>query len=252
MSGRYGSGLQPLRGQNNVQGGGDMGAIPNRLPGFQDILDPETRAEVRGRLGHRHPAALRAEPDRDVRGHGGGRAASAVYCIGENPAQSEADSGQAVERLRALDHLVVQDIFLTKTAELADVVLPATAGVVPRRTARRPTASGGCSAYARPSRRPARPARTSTSSATSPHGSATTGSTRTPRPSGTSCGRSPPTTTGMTYERLEEHQGIQWPCPEHGPARTDLPARAVVGRRTRTGAAGSRPSGSSSTTRRST
>ena len=55
--GRYGSGLQPLRGQNNVQGGGDMGAIPNRLPGFQDILDPETRAEVRVGVGHRHPAA---------------------------------------------------------------------------------------------------------------------------------------------------------------------------------------------------
>ena len=49
--GRYGSGLNPLRGQNNVQGGGDMGAIPNKLPGFQDVLDDEARAEVRRRVG---------------------------------------------------------------------------------------------------------------------------------------------------------------------------------------------------------
>ena len=58
MSGRYGSGLQPLRGQNNVQGGGDMGAIPNRLPGFQDILDPDDPAEVR--VGPGTPSSSRA------------------------------------------------------------------------------------------------------------------------------------------------------------------------------------------------
>ncbi len=56
------------------------------------------------------------------------RSLRAVYCIGENPAQSEADGDRAVRRLKELDFLVVQDIFLTKTAELADVVLPATAG----------------------------------------------------------------------------------------------------------------------------
>ena len=58
--GRYGSGLNPLRGQNNVQGGGDMGAIPNRLPGFQDILDPEARPKFERRLGPRDPAASTA------------------------------------------------------------------------------------------------------------------------------------------------------------------------------------------------
>ena len=58
--GRYGSGLNPLRGQNNVQGGGDMGAIPNRLPGFQDILDDEVRATFDAAWGSTIPAAATA------------------------------------------------------------------------------------------------------------------------------------------------------------------------------------------------
>ena len=62
-----GSGLNPLRGQNNVQGGGDMGAIPNKLPGFQDIeRDAEARARVRGCLGRADPPAVRLAPDADV------------------------------------------------------------------------------------------------------------------------------------------------------------------------------------------
>ena len=73
--GKWGSGLQPLRGQNNVQGGGDMGAIPNKLPGFQEILDDVARGEVRRRLGLVDPRAARPPPDRDVRGDGAGRAA---------------------------------------------------------------------------------------------------------------------------------------------------------------------------------
>ena len=85
----------------------------------------------------------------------------ALYVIGENPAQSEADAKHTRELLAGLDHLVVQDIFLTKTAELADVVLPAArlAGARPR--ARSRTASGACSACARRSTRPARRATTS-------------------------------------------------------------------------------------------
>jgi formate dehydrogenase major subunit len=124
--GRYGSGLNPLRGQNNVQGGGDMGAIPNRLPGFQDILDPAVRArfgaaygrEIQPRYGMHLTQMLEAMDRREL---------TTAYCVGENPAQSEADSARTVERLSDLDHLVVQDIFLTRTARLADVVLPASA-----------------------------------------------------------------------------------------------------------------------------
>jgi formate dehydrogenase alpha subunit len=124
--GRYGSGLQPLRGQNNVQGGGDMGAIPNRLAGFTDLADDEARA----RFEHVWGRAIQPEYGLNVtemfeameQG-----ALRALYCIGENPVQSEPETLKTTERLRSLDLLVVQDIFLTKTAELADVVLPATA-----------------------------------------------------------------------------------------------------------------------------
>jgi predicted molibdopterin-dependent oxidoreductase YjgC len=125
--GRHGSGLSPLRGQNNVQGGGDMGAIPNRMPGFQDILDADVRAkfaaawgrEIQPKYGWHLTAMFEAMGRGDLR---------ALYVIGENPAQSEADKSHAVELLRGLDFMVVQDIFLTKTAELADVVLPGAAG----------------------------------------------------------------------------------------------------------------------------
>jgi formate dehydrogenase major subunit len=125
--GRHGAGLQPLRGQNNVQGGGDMGAIPNKLPGFQDVEDAELRAPFERAWG----AEIPAQPGLHLSGmfeameHGDLRA---VYVVGENPAQSEADRMRAVRLLSGLEHLVVQDLFLTRTAELADVVLPGSAG----------------------------------------------------------------------------------------------------------------------------
>src|SRR6185503_20731790 len=116
----------PLRGQNNVQGGGDMGALPDRLPGFQhvenDVLrakfDDEWGVEVPPRRGWHLSGMFDAMERGDL---------TAVYCIGENPVQSEADQKRAIGLLKGLDLLVVQDLFLTKTAELADVVLPATA-----------------------------------------------------------------------------------------------------------------------------
>ena len=124
--GRYGSGLQPLRGQNNVQGGGDMGALPNKLPGFQSVEDDASRgrfeavwgAEIPPREGRHLTEMFEAMEERTLR---------AAYVIGENPAQGEADQQRAVRLLSGLEHLVVQDLFLTKTAELADVVLPAAA-----------------------------------------------------------------------------------------------------------------------------
>jgi predicted molibdopterin-dependent oxidoreductase YjgC len=124
--GKYGSGLQPLRGQNNVQGGGDMGALPNKLPGFQDVEDDALRARFEEKWGAPIPArnGLHLSDMFDAIEHG---TLSALYVIGENPAQSEADRTRAVGLLEKLDHLVVQDIFRTKTAELADVVLPASA-----------------------------------------------------------------------------------------------------------------------------
>ena len=124
--GRYGSGLVPLRGQNNVQGGGDMGAIPAKLPGGYDLGDDEAR--------HRFETAWDCEipPEKGMhlsemfeameRGE-----LNALYCIGENPAESEANATHARHLLEGLDCLIVQDIFRTATAELADVVFPSAA-----------------------------------------------------------------------------------------------------------------------------
>ena len=124
--GRYGAGLTPLRGQNNVQGGGDMGALPNKLPGFQDVADDIARAKFDARWGVSvppengwHLTQMFEAMERDE--------LTSLFVIGENPAQSEADAHRAVELLASRDHLVVLDIYLTKTAELADVVLPGSA-----------------------------------------------------------------------------------------------------------------------------
>jgi predicted molibdopterin-dependent oxidoreductase YjgC len=126
--GRYGCGLNPLRGQNNVQGGGDMGAIPARLPGFQDLEDPELHARFSSAWGGAQFPARKGyhlSEMFEAMDHG---EMKAVYIVGENPARSEADQTRAVRLLEGLDHLVVQDIFMTQTARLAHVVLPAAAG----------------------------------------------------------------------------------------------------------------------------
>ena len=124
--GRYGSGLNPLRGQNNVQGGGDMGAIPNRLPGGNDVEDAEQRAPFERAWGVAVPPkrGMHLSEMFEAMEHGTLRT---LYVVGENPAQSEAEMDRAIRLLSELDHLVVQDLFLTKTAELATVVLPAAA-----------------------------------------------------------------------------------------------------------------------------
>jgi formate dehydrogenase major subunit len=128
--GRYGSGLNPLRGQNNVQGGGDMGAIPNKLPGFQDI---ETDSAARQKfealweapIPPKYGWHLSGMFDAMDRGE-----LTAAYCIGENPASSEADGHRARRLLEGLDTLIVQDLFMTKTGELADVILPSSSSAL--------------------------------------------------------------------------------------------------------------------------
>jgi predicted molibdopterin-dependent oxidoreductase YjgC len=123
--GVYGSGVNPLRGQNNVQGGGDMGAIPNKLPGFQDIeKDGDARARFEAAWGvpitPKYGWTLTQMFEAMERGE-----LTAAYVIGENPATSEADNQHTVQLLEHLDCLIVQDLFMTRTAELADVVFPA-------------------------------------------------------------------------------------------------------------------------------
>jgi formate dehydrogenase major subunit len=125
--GRWGSGLAPLRGQNNVQGGGDMGAIPNKLAGFQDIeKDAAARAKFESAWGTPiipkygwHLTQMFEAMER--------KELTTLFVIGENPAQSEADISHTRHLLEGLEFMVVQDILFTKTAQMADVVLPASA-----------------------------------------------------------------------------------------------------------------------------
>jgi predicted molibdopterin-dependent oxidoreductase YjgC len=208
--GRHGAGLQPLRGQNNVQGGGDMGAIPNKLPGFQDIEDDVLRGKFDAAWGvtvpPKHGLHLTGMFEAIEEGE-----LSALYVIGENPAQSEADQTRARKLLTSLDCLIVQDIFRTKTAELADVVFPASASWA--------EAEGTVTSSERRVQRVRK--------ALDPPGEARDdieivydlakrmgvdlGSTR-PEDVWNELRALSPMHAGMSYARLEELGGIQWPC----------------------------------------
>jgi formate dehydrogenase major subunit len=132
--GRPGTGLHPLRGQNNVQGASDAGLIPMMLPDYQHVSKPDVRARFEkawqlapgtldDTVGLTVVEVMHAIKHGDIKG---------MYVQGENPAMSDPDANHAREALAALDHLVVQDIFLTETAYLADVILPA--GAFPEKT----------------------------------------------------------------------------------------------------------------------
>ena len=222
--GRYGSGLNPLRGQNNVQGGGDMGAIPNKFPGGQDVEDSVSIDKFERAWGSALPrkrgwnlteifhAVERGELD-------------TLYVVGENPAQSEADQEHAIGLLESLKHLIVQDIFLTKTGELADVVFPATAswceseGTV--------TSSERRVQRCRKALDPPGEARDDIAIMCAlarrlghdwPDYSA--------EAAWDECRSLSPWHAGMSYRRLAEHDGIPWPCyDENHPGERFLHAR---------------------------
>ncbi|MGB6056368.1 MAG: formate dehydrogenase subunit alpha, partial [Burkholderiaceae bacterium] len=127
--GRPGTGLHPLRGQNNVQGASDAGLIPMMYPDYQRVADPAVQARFEqawalpaGTLDPQPGLTVVEIMDAIDRGEIRG-----MYIMGENPAMSDPDADHARAALAALDHLVVQDIFLTETAYLADVILPASA-----------------------------------------------------------------------------------------------------------------------------
>ena len=125
--GRPGTGLHPLRGQNNVQGASDAGLIPMFLPDYQSVTDDGVRSAF-NEIWHSESIApekgltvteiMDAIHDGDI---------TSMYVLGENPAMSDPDADHARAALAKLDHLVVQDIFLTETANYADVILPASA-----------------------------------------------------------------------------------------------------------------------------
>ena len=124
--GRPGTGLHPLRGQNNVQGASDAGLIPMVFPDYRSVEDADIRARFESfwkapldpAKGLTVVEIMKAIKDGQIRG---------MYIMGENPAMSDPDAQHARESLASLEHLVVQDIFFTETAWHADVVLPASA-----------------------------------------------------------------------------------------------------------------------------
>jgi formate dehydrogenase major subunit len=127
--GRWGVGIGPVRGQNNVQGACDMGALPNSYPGYQNVTIPEVQAKFEKAWGvplsnkvgvpltHVPRYVLHEPEDKKIR---------AYYVFGEDPAQSDPDLNEVRESLEKLEFLVVQDIYMTRTSQYADVILPAT------------------------------------------------------------------------------------------------------------------------------
>jgi predicted molibdopterin-dependent oxidoreductase YjgC len=222
--GRYGSGVCPLRGQNNVQGGGDMGAIPDKYPGGQSVEDPVSRAKFERAWNVRLPEKRGWNLTQMFEAMGRGEL-DTLYCIGENPAQSEADQEHAMHLLTGLKSLIVQDIFLTKTGEVADVVLPASASWC--------ESEGTVTSSERRVQRCRK--------AIDPPGEARDDieiiceiarhmghdwPIYTPKQAWDECRSLSPWHGGMTYERLETLGGIHWPCPdERHPGEQFLHAR---------------------------
>jgi len=211
--GRPGSGLAPLRGQNNVQGGGDMGALPDRLTGFQHVTDDARRQRVEGIWGVKIPpkpgkhqtAMMHAMEHGDLR---------CLYVIGENPVQSDADANRVERLFEGLDFLVVQDIVMTGTARMADVILPGSAGWV--ESTGTVTNSERRVQVGQKSFDPPGLARDDwailqdlANRMGSPWAYASSediwNEVREVAPH---------MFGGMSYERLLEHQGLQWPCPD--------------------------------------
>jgi len=122
--GKPGAGVNPLRGQNNVQGACDLGALPNVYPGYQKVDEADSRAKFEAAWGVALPEGPGLTVVEMIDAAHDGRL-KALYVMGENPMLSDPDVNHVEEALKRLDFLVVQDIFLSETARLADVVLPA-------------------------------------------------------------------------------------------------------------------------------
>ena len=217
--GRPGSGVSPLRGQNNVQGCGDAGCIPDNLPGYQGYR-PEALARFEEAWGGQPLPGIRGLViTQIVQSIGQDHGVRAMYITGENPLLSEPDLNEAAELFRSLEFLVVQDIFMHETAQIADVVLPATSfaekdgtftnserrvqrirkAVEPRGQSR-PDWEIICDLGRRMCRKLGLPLE---DQFTYGH----------PSEIFDEMARLTPILSGISYDRLDREGGIQWPCP---------------------------------------
>jgi formate dehydrogenase alpha subunit len=208
--GKESSGVNPLRGQNNVQGSTDMGCSPNLYPGYQRVSVPAVRerfeelwgAKLSGRDGLMANEMLDAAMAGKLK---------ALYIMGENPLLSDPDTGHTEKALKALDLLIVQDIFMTETAELAHVVLPGTSFAEKVGT------------FTNTERRVQRvrrlvdaPGKAMKDSLIIMELSRRLGydlSYHHTEEIFQEIGRAWPAMAGMSYSRIDEDGGLQWPCP---------------------------------------
>ena len=209
--GKENAGVNPLRGQNNVQGASDSGALPTDLPGYQKIERPGVREKFekvwKTDLPKRRGITKITAMDQMLRGRVRG-----VYIMGENTVVSDPNTNHAQAALEATDFIVVQDIFMTDTAKLADVILPAGSFAESEGT------------FANSERRVQR-----VRAAVKPVGEARTDvdilldimqrfgvnqNIKNARDVWDEMRSLAPIFTGISYERLEREGGIQWPCPD--------------------------------------
>ena len=120
--GRPSTGVMPLRGQNNVQGACDMGALPNAYVGYQPVIDPNNRAKFEEAWGVKLPEAIGKTSTQMIERESG---IKGLYILGEDPAQTDPDINRVRDALEAMEFVVVQEIFPTETTRYADVILPA-------------------------------------------------------------------------------------------------------------------------------
>ena len=214
--GKPGNGISPLRGQNNVQGCGDAGCIPNSLPGYQvlasDALSKFSDAWGGALPGEEGMVATEMIEEANVGG------LKAMYIVGENPLLGEPNLNHARQAMEKLDFIVVQDIFMQETAEIADVVLPATSFAEKdgtftnsERRVQRVRKAIEPIGQSRPdwvitsdlARRVSRRLGLSQDQFQYDH----------PSEIFDEMARLTPIIGGISYERLDEEGGIQWPCP---------------------------------------
>src|SRR5688572_662613 len=212
-----GSGISPLRGQNNVQGCGDAGCIPTNLPGYQ-MYDPQTLTRFESAWGVRPPNRAGRVVTEIIEGCLSGQT-RAMYVVGENPLLSEPDLHHAEKAFGQLEFLVVQDLFLHETAERADVFLPAASFAEKDGTFTNSERRVQRVRAALPPPGEARPDWSITAELAK----------RVARRVGVDVGRQfdyagpaeifdemarlTPFLGGLSYARLEREGGIQWPCP---------------------------------------
>ncbi len=204
------AGVNPLRGQNNVQGACDLGALPNVYPGYQSIADPQIVAKFEKAYGTTLPRSmgLRIPEMFDMAVYG---KLKAMYVMGEDPALTDADANHVRKALESLDFLVVQDLFMTETAKHADVFLPAACYAEKdgtftntERRVQRVRKAVEAPGEARPdwqiisdlSRRLGHPMDFAS-----------------PQEVFDEIRSLVPSYAGITYERLDKEGGLQWPCP---------------------------------------